>query len=185
MNNLFYILLTNRIIFALSIPPASQLLANLPDNWPEHAGLAPVKPAPLVWGGGVVGGESNPIKSVADDLRTLSGTALNDHEDQRRIPDADQYDTLLSGVRGRWRRPPTWQRDQFERITKQTLEQLLSSIRTKHWKTPTEMARQYGKLTSWVTTSLKFCFEREGLCSREEFDALFPKRKKATQRKRT
>ncbi|MDE3052020.1 MAG: hypothetical protein KGJ48_19220, partial [Nitrospirota bacterium] len=184
-NNLFYIILTERITHSLLIPPASQLLANLPHPWPEHEALPPMKPAPLVWGaprrprgGGGVGGESNPI-------RALSGTALNDHEDQRRVPDADQYDTLLSGVRGRWRRPPAWQRDQFERITKQTLEQLLSGIKAKHWKTPTAMARQYGKLTSWVTTSLKYCFVREGLCSHEEADALFPKRKRPTQRKRT
>jgi hypothetical protein len=98
------------------------------------------------------------------------------------IPTQD-HDSLLSSVRGRWKRPLTLQRKDFEarfamkerRVV--PVEEVLADLRAGKHATVAAMARYYGKPSSWIGCSFMWFLIREKLVSdTATFHGYFPKR---------
>jgi hypothetical protein len=107
------------------------------------------------------------------------------------IPTQD-HDTLLDSLRGRWKRPLTLQRKDFEarfamkerRVV--PVEEVLADLRAGKHATVAAMARYFGKPSSWVGSFMWFLIREKLVSDTATFHGYFHKRpasKKPRQRK--
>lgn len=148
---------------------AGRLLDALPAPWPEDT------PSPTA-------------TPYSDDLGQflLKGGPLV-VGGSKAIPTAE-HDTLLDSVRGRWRRPLTLQRKDFETTFASRerrvvpVEEVLADLRAGKFQTAASLARYYDKAHSWTGSLKWFLLRNELLNNTGEWDKFFPAAKKPKQK---
>ena len=183
-DRLFYTLLPHRIGAALSHGLAVELWNNLPEPWAEHREMVKAYER----NGGRCGVGEFPSREPLAHL--LDRTLTADKNTQGECVDISENsaDSLLDRLRGKWRRPAAWQREDFEDIFQRPLGVVLREIKAHRYGTFSALAKLHGRKSSWVSVSLRWCLVREKLITHDEaqkkFNAWFPKsptRKKGTR----
>lgn len=150
-----YAALPSLLAYSLSSPSSLALLKNLPEPW---------EPA-----------EEPTQKRPSEASRYPASVPLG----VAAIPTLE-HDTLLASTRPAWRRPPTLQLADFERVVRakgHSFVSMLALIRAGHWKTGTAMARFFGKPSTWANQVMWFCLRAGYVTDTATFRGYFPKRR--------